>query len=225
VRIRVWAGERLLRLLASTWTVEFAGRESLERARRTSPRGNVVFAFWHSSLLILAATHRRRNVQVLVSQHRDGEWIARILAQSGYGLVRGSSRRGGAEALFRMVTLLEAGLDVAVTVDGPIGPRYRVQPGVVLAARRAARPIVPVVVSYERGWQLRTWDALRVPQPHTRVRVHYLDPLHVDTGLPARQVAAAQGELETRLQRATAEEEARYARRIGLEDVQDRRSY
>src|SRR5262249_7318869 len=76
------------------------------------------------SLLVLAFTHRWRDIQVLVSQHRDGEWIARILSRMGYGLARGSSRRGGAEALFRLATLLERGRDVAITVDGPVGPRY-----------------------------------------------------------------------------------------------------
>jgi tetraacyldisaccharide 4'-kinase len=224
VNARVAAGTALLRGLGRTWRVEFAGQAHLDAARAQSPRGNVIYAFWHGSLLILAYTHRSCAIQVLVSQHRDGEWIASILARLGYGLVRGSTRRGGVEALFQLATRLDDGLDVAVTVDGPLGPRYGVHPGVALLARRTGRPIVPVVPTSSRGWTLGTWDALRVPAPGARVRVAFEPAIWVPADAAAQRVAPVQAELATRLGAATERDEARWGRRIVLADIQDRRS-
>lgn len=225
IAITAAAGALLLRALGATWRIDREGEERLAAARGSTPRGNVIYAFWHSSLLVLACTHRHRDIQVLVSQHRDGELIARILARMGYGLVRGSSRRGGAEALFRLATLLEQGKDVAVTVDGPVGPRYAVHPGVVLLARRTGRPIVPVVPTYERGTMLRTWDALRVPRPGTRVRVQHGEPFPVPPSGAPGAMGHHQRDLERRLRDLTSAEEARWGRTILLEDIQDLRSY
>jgi tetraacyldisaccharide 4'-kinase len=221
---RVVLGAALLRALGATWRIETTGREHLEAARAASPRGNIIYTFWHSSLLMLAYTHRDRDAQVLVSQHRDGEWIAGILARMGYGLVRGSSRRGGVEALFQMATRLEQGLDVAVTVDGPIGPRYSVHPGVALLARRTGRPIVPLVATYARGWVLPTWDALRLAAPGTHVRVAYDAPLWVPAKDAGGAVAPVQERLASVLGTALRREEAARGRTIELADIQDRRS-
>ncbi len=225
MKARVWAGEALLRALGSTWRVELEGGDRLAAARRASPHGNVILALWHSSLLILAYTHRGKGIQVLVSQHRDGEWIAQILARLGNGLVRGSSRRGGVEALFRMTTHLEAGRDVAVTVDGPVGPRYTVHPGVILLARRTGTPIVPLVPAFERGRFLRTWDALRVPSPGSRVHVDHDAAFFVRKANAAGTVAGEQRRLEQAMQAATARAEERFGRVFVGRDVQDHRSY
>lgn len=225
MKARVWAGEALLRTLGASWRIEWDGLDRLEAARRASPSGNVIYAFWHSGLAILAYTHRRRDIHVLVSQHRDGEWIARILGRFGYHLVRGSSRRGGTEALFRMATLLKEGHDVAVTVDGPIGPRFTVHSGVVLMARRTGRPIVPVIPTFASGARLDTWDELRLPFAGTRIRIRYGEGRFVAPRAPQAEVANERQALQDVLRDLTRSEETGHGRSIDFEDVQDRRSY
>lgn len=219
------AGQAALRALGCTWHLEWDGLDRLEQARQQSPGGNVIYALWHSSLAMLAWTHRHRGIQVLVSQHQDGEVIARILATLGYGLVRGSSRRGGVEALFSLAKQLDAGLDVAITVDGPVGPRYAVQPGVALLARRSGRPIVPVIASARRTLFLPTWDALRIPLPWTRLRVQHAPAQYIPAGAPEAAVTAARHQLQATLSQWTVREEARQGRRLELQDVQDKRGF
>jgi tetraacyldisaccharide 4'-kinase len=225
MKARIVTGTGLLQALGATWRIDVRGEEHLEAARRASPRGNVIYTLWHRSLLILAYTHRRRDIQILVSQHRDGGWIAGILARMGYGLVRGSSRRGGVEALFRLATVLEEGLDVGVTVDGPVGPRYSVHPGVALLARRTGRPIVPLTATYRRGVDLPTWDGLRVPAPGTHVEVTYAPAVWAQSASGVASVPALQEQVGGVLGDLTREQEARYGRSIDLVDVQDRRSW
>ena len=225
MRVRVWAGEALLRGMGATWRLSWDRLDRLADARRLSPRGNVIYAFWHGVLLIHAFSHRNRGIQVLVSQHRDGEWIARILARMGNGLARGSSRRGGVEALFQLATRLDAGDDIAITVDGPQGPRYSIHPGVVLLARRTGRPIVPMTAAFERGTFLGTWDALRMPRPGTRVRVYYGEPLFVPAGSGAGTTASHDERLRAALGALSQRAEADHGRTIELTDLRDNRSF
>lgn len=224
MKLQLAAG-RAFTALARTWRVEWHGMHQLEEARRRSPGGNIIYALWHGVLAILACTHRDRDVQVLVSRHRDGEVIARILSHMGYGLVRGSSHRGAVEALFGLAKQLERGRDVAITVDGPLGPRHAVHSGAMLLARRTGRPIVPVIATAQRGVFLRSWDALCLPSPFSRVRVRHADAIWVQRDRRAHTVQQAQRELASALQHWTRSEALVYGRRVDLRDVQDRRSY
>jgi tetraacyldisaccharide 4'-kinase len=199
--------------------------ERLAEARQRSPTGNVIYAIWHSTLAILGYTHRFQDIHVLVSQHRDGELIARILAGLGYGLVRGSSRRGGVEGLFGLAKQLERGRDVGVTVDGPVGPRYSVHPGVLLLARRTGRPIVPMIGSAKRCLYLPTWDAQRLPWPGTRVRIQHGQPLWIPTNVASADLNAMRVEFEASMRDWTRLEELLHGRRLDLRDLQDRRSW
>ena len=213
----------LMRALGRTWRQKWDGIEHLQAARRASPGGNVIYAIWHNSLATLAWTHRNQQIQVLVSHHDDGEIIARILATLGYGLVRGSSRRGGVEALFRMGEQLDAKRDVAITVDGPLGPRYGVHPGVLLLARRTGRPIVPVIATASWRLVLRTWDALRIPAPGSRVTLQHGDPVWIPSGTGSAELETHRQQLLRAMHALTRTQEAHSGHDVSLRDVQDHR--
>ena len=148
--------------------------ENLAPFRRL--RTPVIFVFWHGSLLPLVHYHRHERIVVLVSEHADGERIARVLARRGFGTVRGSSTRGGARGLRALVRAARAGRDLALTPDGPRGPRGEFKPGALAAARMTGLPIVPLAVSASAAWHLGSWDGFMVPKPFARVRVTYGDP-------------------------------------------------
>lgn len=105
---------------------------------------NVIVAFWHGRQLMLPLAYKGRGIAILISEHRDGELIARILHAFGLGAVRGSTTRGGARALRQMVRLGRGGTDLAVTPDGPRGPRCIAQAGTVELAKLTGLPIVPL---------------------------------------------------------------------------------
>jgi hypothetical protein len=151
-----------------------------------------VFVLWHGGLLPLTYWHRDRDISVLVSEHRDGEIIARILHAWGCHTIRGSSTRGGGRALLEMTRELERGSVVAVTPDGPRGPALEFQPGALVVAQRAHVPVVPIAVRVNRAWRINSWDGFLIPKPFARVTIAWGDPLFVNGSTP-REAAAQAG--------------------------------
>jgi len=142
-----------------------------------------IYALWHARMLPLVFTHRNRGVAVLISRHRDGEWIARIVESLGYVTARGSSTRGGEEGVREMLEWAERGHPLCVTPDGPRGPREVVKPGLVWLASRTGLPILPVASSGMPCRALDSWDTFRVPLPFARVDVAYGDLIRVPASL------------------------------------------
>jgi len=171
------AGAAVIRALAATWRIHVVNRQAVDALR--AARRPIVFAFWHGDMLPLVWQHRDEGAAILISSHRDGEIIAGIAESFGFRTVRGSTSRGGGRALLGLVRTLEEGHDVAVTPDGPRGPARRFAPGALVAAQRAAAPIVAVAVHASRGWRLRSWDRFLVPKPFARVTVAYSAPTPV----------------------------------------------
>lgn len=170
LRLAETLGPLLIRALGSTWRVEIRPRGVEEARRRRGER--VIYAFWHGRMLVPAYTHRGQGIAILISRHRDGEYIARPVARLGFKPVRGSTTRGGAAALRESLRRANAGnCHLAFTPDGPRGPRYRVQPGVIWAASRTGLPIVPAAVEAERAWVLGSWDEFTIPKPFSRVTI------------------------------------------------------
>ena len=125
-----------------------------------------IYSFWHETLMFHLG-HRTR-VNVLISQHADGEVIAQVCRRVGFNVVRGSSTRGGVKVLLEMVRSSGRG-NFAVTPDGPRGPRRRVQPGMIFLASRTGLPIVPFGIGYARAWRAKSWDRFGVPMPWSKV--------------------------------------------------------
>ncbi|HEU4988976.1 MAG TPA: lysophospholipid acyltransferase family protein [Gemmatimonadaceae bacterium] len=164
-------GAAVVWLLARTWRVRYDQEEALRAAK---PDGRpVVFVIWHGQLLMHLWAHRRRQISVLISEHRDGEIIARVAELLGYRTVRGSTTRGANRALIGLVRELEAGYDVAITPDGPRGPYHSFAPGALLVAQRSRRPVVAVGAHASRAWQFGSWDRFTVPKPFARVTISY----------------------------------------------------
>ena len=175
-------GVAVIRLLAATWRVRFVN-EAVVRDLRDR-RQPFMYVLWHGQLLPLLWTHRDRNIAVMVSEHRDGEIIARIAHAIGFRTVRGSTSRGAARALLHASRELESGFDVAVTVDGPRGPAGVVTPGAPVISQRTGAPMVPTAASASRAWRLRSWDRFLVPKPFARVIVVYGEPIYIRAETP-----------------------------------------
>ena len=150
------------------------------RIERLNDAGrNYIIAFWHAHLLMMIYAAFARPIHVMISQHRDGELIARTMGLFGARSLRGSSTRGGAVALKAMIRAARAGAILGITPDGPRGPRHEVQPGVVLAAQAAMIPIMPIVFVARRKTLLRSWDRFEIPMPFSRALFVYGNPLDV----------------------------------------------
>jgi lysophospholipid acyltransferase (LPLAT)-like uncharacterized protein len=139
-----------------------------------------IYAFWHAHMLLPAYVGRQRNVKVLISQHRDGEYIAQIVQRLGYSVARGSTTRGGAKALLKMIKKIkEESISLAITPDGPKGPRFVAQSGAILLGQKTQYPIIPVMICLAKYWELPSWDRFCIPKPFSKARIFYGDPIMV----------------------------------------------
>jgi lysophospholipid acyltransferase (LPLAT)-like uncharacterized protein len=174
VAAAVALGGLVIRLLGLTWRIRREGAERLYGPlRRGEPQ---VVVFWHGEILPIAWGHRGSGIAPLISTHADGEIIARIVQGLGYRTVRGSTSRGGARAVLEMTRLMAEGITIAVTPDGPRGPRHEFAPGALAVAQRSGRPLIAVRASASRAWHLRSWDRHLVPKPFATVTYHYSEP-------------------------------------------------
>lgn len=165
-----------------------------------------IAAFWHGRILMLPrAIPRGTPVHVLISLHADGRLIARAVERLGLATIAGSTGRGGAAAVRAMLAALGAGRYVAVTPDGPRGPRMRVASSVVALAHLAGVPIVPVAWSASRRWIAPSWDRFVVALPFARGVYVWGEPVAVPPEADAAALEAARRTLEDRLNALTAE--------------------
>jgi lysophospholipid acyltransferase (LPLAT)-like uncharacterized protein len=156
-------GAGVIRLLGMSLRTRIEGMEAVDILYQ---RGSaIIFAFWHSRQLMMPLAYRGKRAHVLISQHRDGELIQRIIARFGLRSVRGSTTRGGGSAFRRLVELGRAGQDLVVTPDGPKGPRQVAKEGVIRLAKATGLPIVPVTFSCSKKKSLRAGIASRCRIP------------------------------------------------------------
>lgn len=170
-------GVMILRTLASTWRVQFLNPRVISDVHASGAQ--VIYVLWHGSLLPLLWSHRKRDIAIIISEHSDGEIIARIAIALGFRTVRGSTSRGAARALLGACREIDSGHDLAVTVDGPRGPAGSVAPGSPVIAQRTGAAMVPVDAWASRAWRLKSWDRFMIPKPFARVTVAYDHPIRV----------------------------------------------
>jgi lysophospholipid acyltransferase (LPLAT)-like uncharacterized protein len=173
---------------------------------RTEP---VIVALWHNQLgLALASYHRHynplrphRRLATMVSASRDGGFLAHAMQLMNLHPIRGSSSRRGAQALREFITAARQGFDLAITPDGPRGPRYKVQEGVLAAAQLTGLPIVPAVHRAYPAYTIHSWDQFQIPYPFARCRVTFGPPIHVPRNCTEDQRQSLRQHLENELLR------------------------
>lgn len=176
---------------------------------RRADRQPLLFAFWHNRIFLMPYLFRKHwrprervRVAALVSASKDGSQLASLLEEFGLVCVRGSSSRRGSQALRELARLVRDGYDVAITPDGPRGPRYIVQPGAVSLAQLAEQPIIPVSYVLSRKITVNSWDRFMIPVPFARCTVRIGQPIHVPPGDAAHEEKRL--ELERSLQALSA---------------------
>lgn len=199
-------GSSLLRLLFLTLRLKVDDRCGL---LSHPPKDPYILCFWHNRILAITFaylrkySHRqRKGVTVLTSPSRDGELLAQFVGRFRMGSVRGSSSRRGSQALRELVRLVEGGTDIAITPDGPRGPRYRLGPGVIHLAATTGALIVPLHATFSRCIRLKTWDGFIIPLPFSTISVTVDETIAVPRGLDAEAFEALRQRTETLLKNA-----------------------
>ncbi len=197
----------VMRIGARTLRRTDHGREYPETCSHKGER--IIIAFWHGRLLLMPFGYPGTPVAILISQHRDGEYITRIAERLGFAVERGSATRGGARAFRQLVHRLKSGCNVVITPDGPKGPAGRVKSGVIELSRLSGMPILPIAFSAWPRIQLASWDRFIIPYPFARGAYVWGPPLYVPPDLTKDQAEAYQSQLAERLDEVTREADCR----------------
>ena len=207
-RLLALAAYTFLRTLSVTLRMRMEDTTGSIMTARKEP---VIFALWHNRLVLslpsychffLRAQPHRRLV-ALISASKDGAILARLMEHYGVQPVRGSSSRRGSQALRELVSWTRRGYDVAITPDGPRGPKYEVQEGTVMLAQLSGLPVIPVSAKIHSKKVFGSWDAFQLPLPFARCDIRMGDPVRVPRGISANEREAARRTIEQRMIRLT----------------------
>lgn len=166
------------------------------------PKGGLryTFSMWHDQIVMAVFSQRTWNLAGLISQHRDGGYLADSVRLAGIQPVRGSTSRGGMEAVREILSLPD--LHLAMTPDGPRGPRRQMKDGILYIASRSERPLVPAGMAAGNAWQIRgSWTDLTIPKPFSTAILIAGTPVVVPRDLDRDQMAQWSAALTTEMQR------------------------
>ena len=193
----------LLRMLRFTWRVYFSDPHGIMEAGRDRP---LIFCAWHNRLAYVMIAIREdiqpktgRRLAAMVSASRDGAFLVEILRAFDVEPVRGSTSRRGRQALLELSRQVKAGLHLGITPDGPRGPRYEIQDGILSLALLTGLPIVPLGCQARRKVRFKSWDRFQLPWPLTRCDVAFGEPLEVPRKATDEQRNALKDDLKRRM--------------------------
>lgn len=172
---------KALNILCSTLKLNIRNSRCLDEF--LEGKKNFVLAFWHGSMLVPWYVNRNKGFSALVSQSKDGAMLFNVLSSWNYKVIRGSSHRGGREALHALIDLAKNHSPIAITPDGPKGPYHKLKPGAVIVAKKSGVPLVLLGIGYSRPRRLKSWDRFEIPRLFSRVNLVYSDPVYIDGNL------------------------------------------
>jgi lysophospholipid acyltransferase (LPLAT)-like uncharacterized protein len=200
IPVIAWAVYWVVRLIGPTLRVEIVG---VQNAVQIRDAGEIAIgAFWHRCIFSAIWVWRKRGIVVLNTVNFDGQWTRRVIERLGFGTAQGSSTRGAIEGLTVMASRLEEGKHVALTIDGPHGPRYIAKPGAVILARRTEKPVSVFHLTAQRAHTFKkSWDLFQLPYPFSRVVMFVAPPIRVPTDADSEVVHQKQEEIQSALER------------------------
>jgi len=208
-----WLGKGLVDMICGTMRIRLV---DLHKAGTAIESKRFVLAFWHSRLLAISYFYQGWGAAILVSSSEDGEIMAQILQRQGHETIRGSTSRHGVRAMTRLIRALKEEVRPGgVVPDGPRGPRFKVQPGVITLAQKTGYPIVPISYSAKRIKIFASWDRFILPYPFTEGCIIYGRPMSVSSQLGGEGQEVCRVRLEEELNRITREADRYYGHEIG----------
>lgn len=206
------SGKLLIDLLFNTMKIE---RQGFERVKPIISSGKVIFAVWHSRMLLVSYLCKGLNGTAMVSSSKDGEIAARIIQRQGHEAVRGSTKKGGLQALSRLIKKVkEKNKPCLIVPDGPQGPRSKVQPGIIILAKKTGYPIVPISYSAKKIKVFASWDRFIFPFPFTKCTAVYGDPVYIPQNADGNEEKRCLILLENELNRITSDVDRYYGHNL-----------
>ena len=211
------ANKKMLRFLGNNFLVPFVNVlcKTLKITEHNKPgpiKGSVnvdnyIFAFWHGTMLVPWYVLRSYSPTAIISQSKDGELLAKLLKRWDYELKRGSSSRDGKAVLEELVESAVNKKSIAITPDGPRGPREEMKAGAIVVSKKSQVPVILIGVCYNKKIRLNSWDKFEIPYLFTRVKLIYSDPIFVEKELSYNETDKIIKNLEIELNKLQKESE------------------
>jgi hypothetical protein len=200
IPVIAWAVYWVMRLIGPTLRVEMVGVQNAVQIREAGEAA--IGTFWHRCIFSAIWVWRKRGIVVLNTVNFDGQWTRRVIERLGFGTAQGSSTRGAIEGLTIMAGRLEEVKHVALTIDGPRGPRYVAKPGAVILARRTGKPVSIFHLAAQRAYTFKkSWDLFQLPFPFSRVVMFVAPPIRVPIDADSEVIHQKQKEIQSALER------------------------
>lgn len=192
-------GAYALHHYSSSWDGRCLFRDQSHDPKGRSGGGPFIYVFWHEYILLPVAYFGHCRLAAITSRHRDAEIVTHLARDMGFEVFRGSTTRGGTEALRRLLSAGNDGMHLTMTPDGPKGPRRRMTNGTIYAASKTGFPILPVGLGTYPCWRAGSWDRFAVPRPFSRIRFVLDDEIVVPDGLSREELEEYRLLVEKRL--------------------------
>jgi lysophospholipid acyltransferase (LPLAT)-like uncharacterized protein len=204
-------GVAIIRAWMRTLRIEAVWAEPKADPLICRDHGQYIYAIWHEDQLVTGCKYGPGRIWAIISQSRDGEYAARIMAAFGWRLIRGSTTRGAVSVLKKVRELANSPepFRLALAVDGPRGPHRQVKEGVIYLAAKTGLPIVPVASGYDRPWRARSWDRFALPRPFRRVVVLAGAPISVPPDTSREEFASFRNQLQACLEQLSRDAQQR----------------
>ena len=202
-------GAFYINLVFFTSKVHFKNRRNIDNAFKK--KKSFIYSFWHDQLLMCPLSwDSKSEIKVLISKHRDGDIISKVIAILGFGSIRGSTNKpskkknkGSLTAARQIIKSLDNNISIGISPDGPKGPRHKVSDGIIHIARLSETEIIPVGIGFKRKWILNTWDKFIVPKIFNEICFVWGKPIKVSKN--SRQSLKLKKDLEILMNKLTAE--------------------
>jgi len=167
-----------MQLTVLTCRVRWHNKQVLEELKTNNKP--FILSMWHNCCTIAAWVMKNSNITVMVSDSKDGEYVSRLANSFGIPTIRGSSSSGSEKAIRAALRLLAGKKPIAITPDGPRGPRYKMKSGALWFAASSKSPIIPLHIESSRQWQFKSWDKHCFPKPFSTIHVRFGEPIYLE---------------------------------------------
>lgn len=200
--LSTWLIAQMIRLIG--WSFRAKMEVHPDAAPYVSGKENAIFCFWHGRMIVFPLFNpKARAMHILISHHRDGELIAKVIRHFGVDSVRGSSSKGAKSATKMMLQLLEKGDNIGITPDGPRGPTQQAAIGAPHLAKMSQKPLIPITYGASNCKQLDSWDRFMIPLPFSRIMVQVGAPILVDKSTSKEAMEGMRQRVEETLNQLT----------------------
>lgn len=192
---------KIIKAIGRTIRLKIINEETYLNLKRDNKK--LIYTTWHNRLFFIPYYIRDKDIQILVSESRDGKYLSNTFRHLNFYPIEGSSTRGGFKAAVKMINILKKGFDGGITPDGPQGPKYFLKRGVIDIAQKTGHIILPITYGVSKKWQFTTWDNFIIPFPFSKGVLIYGQPFEVAKDLSAEKIEEERIKVERELQRIT----------------------